>query len=172
LQKVLLGACLKCVFSFSAKQFYKLKRSLQRVNEHQQCKSNAAWEEKGLFSMRLITECRENVVFTLIFRSVRRRINFHQQHKHFALFAVLYVVYSTLIAIEHNGDGSWQMPLILFHIAVFIFIVGSCELVFIGFKKYKSFEARCKAVSRCISCYGVAFTIVYMCELYEHNVHF
>jgi hypothetical protein len=111
-------------------------------------------------------------VFTLFYRSVRRKIDLHRQHKYFALTAVLYIVLSTLSAMEHNADGSWQMPLILFHLAVFVFIVGSCELIFIAAKKYKTVEAQCKAVSRCISCYGVAFTIVYMCELYEHNVHF
>ncbi|MEO0442738.1 MAG: hypothetical protein AAFZ92_03220 [Pseudomonadota bacterium] len=103
-------------------------------------------------------------------RRLQKTLDFQRYHKRFALAAAFLVTMSTLWAIEHNSDGSWQMPLLLFYIAVCAFIVGTCEFLFILDKRYKTLEAKCQAVSRAISCYGFAATSIYMCELYATTV--
>jgi peptidoglycan biosynthesis protein MviN/MurJ (putative lipid II flippase) len=84
----------------------------------------------------------------------------------------LYVVVSALSAIKHNSDGSWPMPVLLFYLAVFLFVVGSAEIIFVLFKHYRTFDARCQAISRALSCYGVVFTIIVMCDLYLFTVRY
>jgi len=105
-------------------------------------------------------------------KAILRKVDLHRYHKHVAILSVLYIALATLSAIEHNGDGSWQMPVILFYIAVLVFIIGSSELILIIDKRYKSEVSKYNAISRTISCYGVAFTIISMCELYHFTVKY
>ncbi|MGH1441013.1 MAG: hypothetical protein ACRBBR_12925 [Cellvibrionaceae bacterium] len=105
-------------------------------------------------------------------KAILRKVDLHRYHKHLAILATLYIVLATLSAIEHRADGSWQMPIVLFYLAVLVFIIGSSELILIIDKRYKSETAKYKAISRAVSCYGVAFTIVSMCELYHFTVKY
>lgn len=105
-------------------------------------------------------------------KAILRKVDLHRYHKHLSVLTVLYVVWSTLSAIEHHGDGSWGMPIILFYVAVLAFIIGSSELILIIDKRYKGRLAKYNAFSRSMSCYGVAFTIISMCELYYFAVKY
>lgn len=105
-------------------------------------------------------------------KAILRKFDLHRYHKHLAIISTLYIVLATLSAIEYRPDGSWQMPVILFYLAVLAFIIGSSELILIINKHHKAKAAKYKAMSRAISCYGIAFTIVSMCELYYFTVKY
>lgn len=105
-------------------------------------------------------------------KAIIRKVDLHRYHKHLSVFTVLYVVWATLSAIENNADGSWGMPIVFFYLAVLAFIIGSSELILIVDKRYKGKRAKYNAVSRSLSCYGVAFAMVSMCELYDFTVKY
>lgn len=104
--------------------------------------------------------------------AIYQRVNFNRYHKQWSVLMTAYVVISTLSAIEYQRDGSWGMPVILFNIAVLSFLLGSSELILVVDQRYKKIQDKCNAISRSISYYGVAATIVAMCELYSFTVKF
>ena len=104
--------------------------------------------------------------------AILRELNFNRYHKQYAVLISACVLVSGLSAIEHHGDGSWGMPIILFNIAVLAFIFGSSELMFVIDQRYKGLKAKCEAISRSISYYGIAATIILICELYSYTVKF
>jgi hypothetical protein len=103
-------------------------------------------------------------------KALLRKVDLHRYHKHLSVFIVLYLMWATLSAIQNKSDGSWEMPVVLFHVAVLLLILGSCELMLVADKRYKSEVAKYKAISRSLSCYGLTFVIIFMCELYSYTV--
>lgn len=104
--------------------------------------------------------------------AIFRKINFNRYHKQWAIIITAYVVIATLLAIKSQSDGSWGMPIILFNVAILLFVLGSSELILVINQRYKGLNNKCKAISRSISYYGIALTIVAMCELYIFTVKF
>lgn len=105
-------------------------------------------------------------------KAILSKVDLHRYHKHLSVLAVAYVVMATLAAIENHGDGSWGMPIILFNVALLMFILGCSELILLADKRYKGATAKYKALSRVLSCYGVAATIIVMSDIYSFTVKY
>jgi len=104
--------------------------------------------------------------------AILRKLDINRYHKQYAVLMTAYVVISSLSAIKYHDDGSWGMPVILFNVSILTFILGSSELMLVLDQRYKGLKAKCEAISRSISYYGVALTIVLMCELYSYTVKY
>jgi len=100
------------------------------------------------------------------------KFDIQRYHKQWAVMITAYVIIATAAAIKNYSDGSWGLPVILFNIAVLAFILGSSELILIVDQRYQGFNAKCQAISRSLSYYGVAFTTILMCQWYSYSVKF
>ena len=108
----------------------------------------------------------------MLFKLVAHYFSFYRHHKLFSMIIVLYVIFSTLSAIEHHSYGGWDMILVFFYLAVLMFTLGSVEIILLSSEHYSGFENCCCAISRVLSCYGISATIIFMCNLYEYHVYY
>lgn len=80
--------------------------------------------------------------------------------------ASLVAICSTLMAVDHHADGSWQWPLIYYYIGVTSFTLASVEIIIVMFDEYKNRIRRHKVFNRAIYYYGLAVTMISMSDFY------